>query len=169
MKDDNGKIILAMLAGASAGLVAGILMAPEAGEATRGNLKKSASKLGSGLGSTLQGLGSSAGALLGRVTGGGDPEVVNTGSNTTPTSHLDNNPTGGNVSGATGAAGDATTNDVSGSANLGTAGAAGDVTTGTNTADNDTAGNTPTKPKRASRAKGSTNSGGSGGGSNATA
>ena len=45
MKDQNGKIILSLLAGASAGIIAGLLLAPETGEETRSTLKKSASKL----------------------------------------------------------------------------------------------------------------------------
>lgn len=112
MKDNSGKIILALLAGASAGVVAGILMAPETGEATRGNLKKSASKLGQDLESKLQtsmeqlqALTSSAGALLGKVSGGngsGSADVVNTGSNTKATSHLDGIPNGGNDGAASG-------------------------------------------------------------------
>ncbi|QHL87204.1 YtxH domain-containing protein [Nibribacter ruber] len=111
-KDNNGKILLAMLAGASAGVIAGILMAPETGEATRGNLKKSASKLGKDLESKLQAgmeqlqsMSAGAGSLLNKVKGGsGDADVTNTGSNTNATSHLANNPTGGNIE----AAGEAT-------------------------------------------------------------
>jgi gas vesicle protein len=111
-KDNNGKILLAMLAGASAGVIAGILMAPETGEATRGNLKKSASKLSKDLESRLQAgmeqlqsMSTSAGSLLNKVKGGsGDADVTNTGSNTNATSHLANNPTGGNIE----AAGEAT-------------------------------------------------------------
>ncbi len=108
MKDNSGKIILALLAGASAGVVAGILMAPETGETTRDNLKKSASKLGSDLESKLQTsmeqlqtLTTSASGLLSKLSGGKDGEVVNSGSNTSATSHLENNPTGGNVEAAT--------------------------------------------------------------------
>ncbi|MGY2133349.1 YtxH domain-containing protein [Hymenobacter sp. HD11105] len=44
MKDQNGKIILSLLAGASAGIIAGLLLAPDTGEETRTTLKKSASK-----------------------------------------------------------------------------------------------------------------------------
>ena len=54
MKDNSGKIILALIAGASAGVIAGLLMAPETGEATRGNLRKSATKLGKDLEGKLQ-------------------------------------------------------------------------------------------------------------------
>lgn len=178
MKDDNGKIILAMLAGASAGLVAGILMAPEAGEATRSNLKNSASKLGSGIGSKLSDLGSSAGSLLGRKSSGGgsDPDVVNLGSNTTPTSHLDNNPTGGNVDLMTGDdPRDNTTGTAPSDMGAGVGGGAYGADAGTLGSDTDAnATSTPagtttgatTKPKRASRAKGASKSGPSGTGEN---
>ena len=44
MKDTNGKVILSLLAGATAGVVAGLLLAPETGEETRSGLKKSATK-----------------------------------------------------------------------------------------------------------------------------
>ncbi|WP_187260949.1 YtxH domain-containing protein [Pontibacter beigongshangensis] len=54
MKDNSGKIILAMLAGASAGVVAGLLMAPDTGEATRTSVKKWANKLSSDLEKNLQ-------------------------------------------------------------------------------------------------------------------
>ncbi|WP_205502893.1 YtxH domain-containing protein [Rufibacter psychrotolerans] len=179
MKDDNGKIILAMLAGASAGLVAGILMAPESGEATRGNLKRSASKLGSGLGSKLQAVGSSAGSLLGRKSGGGDADVVNTGSNTNPTSHLANNPTGGNPGAMTGDnARDNTTgtavSDVGAGidagalgADAGTLGADTDANATTTSAGTTTGGTT--KPKRPSRAKGASKTGNTGTGTDASA
>ncbi|KAA3439286.1 YtxH domain-containing protein [Rufibacter hautae] len=178
MKDDNGKIILAMLAGAGAGIIAGVLMAPEAGETTRGNLKKSASKLGSNLGSKVQAIGSSASALIGRKSSG-DPAVVNTGSNSTPTSHLDNNPTGGNVDLMTGddPRDTATGTGVSdmGAGVTGGAYGADAGTMGTDTDANATgtsAGTTSgatTKPKRASRAKGASKSGPTGTGSDASA
>jgi hypothetical protein len=172
MKDDNGKVILAMLAGASAGLVAGILMAPETGEATRGNLKKSASKLGLGLGSKLQDLGSSAGSLLGRKsTGGGDPDVVNLGSNTTATSHLDNNPTGGNLDimlgnddprdTATGTAPSDMGAGIGGGAYGADAGALGnDTDVNASGADAGATAKATNKPKRASKAKGTAKGGG---------
>ncbi|WP_324671811.1 YtxH domain-containing protein [Hymenobacter sp. GOD-10R] len=50
MKDNNGKIILSLLVGATAGAVAGLLLAPETGEGTRASLKQSADKLGNDLG-----------------------------------------------------------------------------------------------------------------------
>lgn len=54
MKDNSGKILLAMLAGASAGVIAGLLMAPDTGEATRGGIKKWAGKMSKDLEKNLQ-------------------------------------------------------------------------------------------------------------------
>jgi len=42
VKGDNGKVLLALLAGASAGVIAGLLMAPEAGRSTRDSIKQRA-------------------------------------------------------------------------------------------------------------------------------
>ena len=44
MKDDKGKVIFSLIAGATAGIVAGLLLAPETGDDTRSNLRKSAAK-----------------------------------------------------------------------------------------------------------------------------
>jgi gas vesicle protein len=49
MKDDKGKVILSLLAGATAGIVAGLLLAPETGDDTRSQLKRSATKWGGDL------------------------------------------------------------------------------------------------------------------------
>ena len=54
MSDNNGKIILSLIAGATAGVVAGLLLAPETGVETRSSFKKSASKLGEDLGKFFQ-------------------------------------------------------------------------------------------------------------------
>ncbi|OON68703.1 YtxH domain-containing protein [Hymenobacter sp. CRA2] len=54
MKDNSGKVLLALLAGASAGIVAGLLMAPEAGTATRETWGKSLGKFGDDLNKLLQ-------------------------------------------------------------------------------------------------------------------
>jgi gas vesicle protein len=54
MKDTNGKVILSLLAGAAAGAVAGLLLAPETGDQTRAGLKKSAAKWGGDLSKLLQ-------------------------------------------------------------------------------------------------------------------
>lgn len=42
VNDTNGKVLMALLAGASAGVIAGLLMAPEAGRDTRESLKRKA-------------------------------------------------------------------------------------------------------------------------------
>ncbi|MGI4885277.1 MAG: YtxH domain-containing protein [Janthinobacterium lividum] len=44
MKDDNGKVIFSLLAGATAGIVAGLLLAPETGDEARSQIKESATK-----------------------------------------------------------------------------------------------------------------------------
>lgn len=49
MKDDKGKVIFSLIAGATAGIVAGLLLAPETGDDTRSNLRKSAAKWGGDL------------------------------------------------------------------------------------------------------------------------
>ena len=49
MEDTKGKVILSLLAGATIGAVAGLLLAPETGDETRSGLKKSASKFGKDL------------------------------------------------------------------------------------------------------------------------
>lgn len=54
MSNTNGKIILSLLAGATAGVVAGLLLAPETGEATRGNFKKAATDFGDDLSKFVQ-------------------------------------------------------------------------------------------------------------------
>ncbi|MCC3155262.1 YtxH domain-containing protein [Hymenobacter sp. BT770] len=54
MKDDKGKVILSLLAGATAGIVAGLLLAPETGDDARSNLRRSASKWGGDLGKLVK-------------------------------------------------------------------------------------------------------------------
>lgn len=54
MEDTKGKVILSLLAGATAGIVAGLLLAPETGDEARASLKKSASRLGDDLGKLLK-------------------------------------------------------------------------------------------------------------------
>ena len=54
MQDTKGKVIFSLLAGATAGIVAGLLLAPETGDETRDGLKKSASKLGGDLSKLLK-------------------------------------------------------------------------------------------------------------------
>ncbi|TVT42550.1 YtxH domain-containing protein [Hymenobacter setariae] len=54
MPKDNGKVIVSLLAGATAGIVAGLLLAPETGEDARKSLRESASKWGGSLGKLVQ-------------------------------------------------------------------------------------------------------------------
>ena len=51
--DNSGKILLAVLAGAGAGVIAGMLMAPDKGKATRDNLKTAATKYSGQFGEQL--------------------------------------------------------------------------------------------------------------------
>ncbi len=44
MSNDNGKVIVSLIAGATAGIVAGLLLAPETGESTRAGLRRSVAK-----------------------------------------------------------------------------------------------------------------------------
>jgi gas vesicle protein len=55
MPKDNGKVIVSLLAGATAGIVAGLLLAPETGEDARKGIRESASKWGGSLGKLVQG------------------------------------------------------------------------------------------------------------------
>ena len=71
MSNTNGKVILSLLAGATAGVVAGLLLAPETGEETRNNFKKAAADFGGDLSKLVQ-------DTLDKVRGAAD----NTGPNT---------------------------------------------------------------------------------------
>jgi len=52
-EDNTGKILIAALAGAAAGIVTGLLIAPEKGKETRDNLKSAATKYSGQLGEQL--------------------------------------------------------------------------------------------------------------------
>ncbi len=54
MPNDNGKVIVSLLAGATAGIVAGLLLAPETGEDARNDLRESARKWWGGFGKQAQ-------------------------------------------------------------------------------------------------------------------
>jgi len=54
MPKDNGKVIVSLLAGATAGIVTGLLLAPETGEDLRKSLREAASKWGGSLGKLAQ-------------------------------------------------------------------------------------------------------------------
>lgn len=104
MKDNSGKVMLALLAGASAGVIAGLLMAPDTGEVTRTSVKKWASKLSKDLEKNLQtGLDEiknmSAGTMGGNKSNGGSSNS-STGSTTGGSqgnSNTGSTTTGGNV------------------------------------------------------------------------
>lgn len=49
MNNDKSKILLSLMAGAAAGVVAGLLLAPDSGKKSRENLMSSASKWGGDL------------------------------------------------------------------------------------------------------------------------
>ena len=116
MKDNSGKIMLALLAGASAGVIAGLLMAPDSGTATRDSLKKSASKLGKDLEKKLQdgmsklesmnagGLMDQASSMLGMNKGGNNGGVNGNKSGNQGGSNAGGGTSGGSM-GATGSTG----------------------------------------------------------------
>jgi uncharacterized protein YjbJ (UPF0337 family) len=54
MTNDNGKILMATLAGIGAGVVAGIMLAPDNGRTTRESVLKSLNKAGSDLERTMK-------------------------------------------------------------------------------------------------------------------
>lgn len=106
MKDNSGKILLAMLAGASAGVIAGLMMAPDTGEATRTSVKKWAGKVSKDLEKNLQAgleeIKNMSGDTFGKSAGGNQNNTGSTGSSSAGT-------TGGGTStsgtGSTGSAG----------------------------------------------------------------
>lgn len=71
MANSNGKVILSLLAGATAGAVAGLLLAPETGETTRGSLKQAATSFGGDLSKFFQ-------DTLSKVRGDASADVPNT-------------------------------------------------------------------------------------------
>ncbi|GAC1367965.1 MAG: hypothetical protein NVS3B25_01800 [Hymenobacter sp.] len=74
MKDDNkGKVILSLLAGATAGIVAGLLLAPETGDDTRSILRRSATQWGGSLSKLLKG---ALGKVQGEAPGHTNPDAV---------------------------------------------------------------------------------------------
>ena len=54
MQDTKGKVILSLLAGATAGIITGLLLAPETGDEAREDLKQGASKLNKDLARLLK-------------------------------------------------------------------------------------------------------------------
>lgn len=68
--NNAGPFLLGMLAGAAAGVVAGIMLAPDKGKTTRGNWVKSATDLGKSVGETIQNSRSKVEDMLKDVMGG---------------------------------------------------------------------------------------------------
>jgi gas vesicle protein len=54
MPKDNGKVIVSLLAGATAGIITGLLLAPETGDDLRKSLREAAGKWGGTLGKLAQ-------------------------------------------------------------------------------------------------------------------
>ena len=72
MPKDNGKVIVSLLAGATAGIVTGLLLAPETGEGLRKTLREAAGKWGGSLGKIAQ---EALGKLQGQPTTNPDAAV----------------------------------------------------------------------------------------------
>lgn len=72
MPKDNGKVIVSLLAGATAGIVTGLLLAPETGDELRKSLREAAGKWGGSLGKLAQ----EALGKLQQVPGHTNPEVA---------------------------------------------------------------------------------------------
>ncbi|MGY3089583.1 gas vesicle protein [Hymenobacter sp. UYAg731] len=103
MKDDKGKVIFSLIAGATAGIVAGLLLAPETGDDTRSNLRKSAAKWAGDLSKlandTLAKVQGQAGATSPDATVGEDKQAadqllqnLSTGTPSTAHTHNEDNP-----------------------------------------------------------------------------
>jgi gas vesicle protein len=121
MKDNSGKILLAMLAGASAGVIAGLMMAPDTGDATRKSVSKWAGKVSKDLEKSLQAgldeiknmsgdMMSKAGVNKGGNTGAGGSSAGSTGTSSTggaSTTGTTGTGTTGSTGGATGSTGGA--------------------------------------------------------------
>ena len=113
MKDNSGKILLAMLAGASAGVIAGLLMAPDTGEVTRTSVKKWAGKVSKDLEKNLQAgleeIKNMSGDTFGK-SGDSNSNGSNSGQgNKSGAGNTSGSTTGGNTGGATGSTGGGTT------------------------------------------------------------
>ncbi|GAB3530690.1 hypothetical protein GCM10027443_11740 [Pontibacter brevis] len=77
---DNGKILLASLAGLGAGVVAGLLLAPENGRAARQNVMQSLTEAGDEVNLTLKRWTARLKASSGQAQGSEDDELVLQGS-----------------------------------------------------------------------------------------
>ncbi|WP_162055621.1 YtxH domain-containing protein [Pontibacter pamirensis] len=88
---DNGKILLASLAGLGAGVVAGILLAPEEGRAARQSVMQSLTEAGDEVNNTLKRWTARIKAMSNQGPGSDDDELVMQGSWTDVKRQLRNN------------------------------------------------------------------------------
>jgi gas vesicle protein len=80
MNRDNGKILMATLAGIGAGVVAGMLLAPENGKSTRDNVMRGLSKAGDDLNTTIKGWTNNIKNRTGKTGNQEDDQLVMHGS-----------------------------------------------------------------------------------------
>ena len=80
MNKDNGKILLASLAGLGAGVLAGLLLAPEDGRSSRENVRQSLTDAGDEINKTLKRWTANLKARAGMGEENGDDEIVMQGS-----------------------------------------------------------------------------------------
>lgn len=80
MNKDNGKILLASLAGLGAGVIAGVLLAPEDGRASRESVRQSLADAGDELNQTLKRWTANLKARRGQGPNDADDELVMQGS-----------------------------------------------------------------------------------------
>ncbi|GAB3197838.1 gas vesicle protein [Pontibacter aydingkolensis] len=80
MNNDNGKILMATLAGIGAGIAAGILLAPKNGQANRDDLKRTLTKAGDDINTTLKGWTENLKSKMGKNAHQDDDQLVMHGS-----------------------------------------------------------------------------------------
>ncbi|AKD02150.1 Gas vesicle protein [Pontibacter korlensis] len=123
MKDNSGKVLLAMLAGASAGVIAGLLMAPDTGEVTRSSIKKWAGKMSKDLEKNLQDgleeIKKMSGDTFGKSSGQDSSGGNNTGGSSQTAGNTTSGSTGGSTSGSTTGTGSTGTGSTGGSTTTG--------------------------------------------------
>ncbi|RDV17127.1 YtxH domain-containing protein [Pontibacter diazotrophicus] len=88
---DNGKILLASLAGLGAGVVAGLLLAPEDGRAARQSVMQSLNEAGDEVNNTLKRWTAKVKAMSNQGQGSDDDQLVMQGSWTDVKRQLRNN------------------------------------------------------------------------------
>lgn len=77
---DNGKILLASLAGLGAGIIAGVLLAPEDGRAARESVRQSLTEAGDEINQTLKRWTANLRSNAGLTQSSGDDQLVMQGS-----------------------------------------------------------------------------------------